>query len=215
MNAPVSIGGISAPDSAFTRKAAALVEQVHNRDMLHHVHRSWWFADFLGRKRGLKYDREVVYLAAIMHDLGLSQAYMADKRFEVDGADAARALLREDHFPEAKAQAVWDAIAFHSSIGIAEYKEPEIALVHMGSHLDVLGFYYDEVTPKLIDDTLALYPRVGFPAAFQAALAEVVRKKPILAAGTGLVDIGHRHVPGFALPNGCDLLDNTVFEHRH
>ena len=73
----------------------------------------------------------------------------------------------------------------------------------------------DEVTPQLIDDTLALYPRIGFPAAFQAALAEVVRKKPILAAGTGLVDIGHRHVPGFALPNGCDLLDNTVFEHRH
>ena len=51
MNAPVSIGGISAPDSAFTRKAAALVEQVHNKAMLNHVHRSWWFADFLGRKR--------------------------------------------------------------------------------------------------------------------------------------------------------------------
>jgi hypothetical protein len=215
MNAPITRAGITAPDTTYTRKAADLVARAHNQAMLNHVHRSWWFADFLGRKRGLKYDREVVYLAAIMHDLGLTEAYAADKRFEVDGADAARGILLADGYAEARAQTVWDAIAFHSSIGIAEYKEPEIALVHMGSHLDVLGFHYDELTPELIDDTLQLYPRVGFPAAFQAALAEVVRKKPMLAAGTGLVDIGHRHVPGFALPDGCDLLDNTVFETRH
>lgn len=215
MSTPITLAGIQAPDTAHTRKAAGLVAQVHNREMLNHVHRSWWFAEFLGRKRGLTYDREIVYLAAIMHDLGLTEAYTADKRFEVDGADAARGVLLADGFAEKRAQTVWDAIAFHSSIGIAEYKEPEIALVHMGSHLDVLGFYYDEVTPQLIDDTLQLYPRLGFAAAFQAALAEVVRKKPMLAAGTGLVDIGHRHVPGFALPNGCDLLENTVFETRH
>ncbi|UPG88072.1 HD domain-containing protein [Luteibacter aegosomaticola] len=215
MNVPITLAGITAPDSAHTRKAADLVARVHNREMLNHVHRSWWFAEFLGRKRGLKYDREVVYLAAIMHDLGLTEAYAADKRFEVDGADAARGILLADGYAETRAQTVWDAIALHSSIGIAGYKEPEIALVHMGSHLDVLGFHYDELTPQVIDDTLQLYPRVGFPAAFQAALAEVVRKKPMLAAGTGLVDIGHRHVPGFTLPNGCDLLENTVFETRH
>lgn len=215
MQAPVTIAGISAPDSALARNAANLVARVHNREMLNHVHRSWWFAEFLGRKRGLTYDRELVYLAAILHDLGLTEAHAADKRFEVDGADAARRLLIAGGYDERKAQTVWDAIAFHSSIGIAEYKEPEIALVHMGAHLDVLGFHYDEVTPQLIDDTLQLYPRDGFPAAFQAALAEVVRKKPLLAAGTGLVDIGHRHVPGFTLPNGCDLLENTVFETRH
>jgi hypothetical protein len=215
MNAPITLAGITAPDTAHTRKAADLVARVHNREMLNHVHRSWWFAEFLGRKRGLTYDREVVYLAAIMHDLGLTEAYAADKRFEVDGADAARGILLADGYAETRAQTVWDAIALHSSIGIAGYKEPEIALVHMGSHLDVLGFHYDELTPQVIDDTLQMYPRVGFPAAFQAALAEVVRKKPMLAAGTGLVDIGHRHVPGFTLPNGCDLLENTVFETRH
>jgi hypothetical protein len=215
MPTPITIAGIQAPDTAHTRKAAELVARVHDRDMLNHVHRSWWFAEFLGRKRGLKYDREIVYLAAVMHDLGLTEAYTADKRFEVDGADAARGILLADGFTEERAQTVWDAIALHSSIGIAEYKAPEIALVHMGSHLDVLGFYYDEVTPDLIDDTLQLYPRLGFAAAFQAALAEVVRKKPMLAAGTGLVDIGRRHVPGFTLPNGCDLLENTVFETRH
>jgi hypothetical protein len=180
--------------------------------MLHHVHRTWWFAEAIGRKRGLAYDREVVYLASLMHDLGLTEAHMTDQRFEVDGANAARSMLRSERFAEDRAQTVWDAIALHSAIGIAEYKEPEIALVHMGAHLDVLGMFIDEVTPELIDDTLQLYPRVGFSAAFQAALAGSVRRNPIRAAGTGLVDIGHRHVHGFALPNGCDLLDSAPLE---
>jgi hypothetical protein len=124
-------------------------------------------------------------------------------------------MLRGENYPEARAQTVWDAIALHSAIGIAEYKEPEIALVHMGAHLDVLGMFIDDVSPELIDDTLQMYPRVGFSAAFQAALAESVRRNPIRAAGTGLVDIGHRHVHGFNLPNGCDLLDNAVLETWH
>ncbi|QWT22185.1 HD domain-containing protein [Bacillus sp. NP157] len=212
MSSPITLAGITAPDSAYTRKAAALVAQVHDKAMLNHVQRSWWFADAIGRKRGMAFDREVVYLAAILHDLGLTEAYMTDQRFEVDGANAARALLLGDAYPEGKAQQVWDAIALHSAIGVAEYMGPEIALVHMGSHLDVLGMFVDDVSPAIIDDTLQLYPRLGFSAAFQAALAESVRRNPIRAAGTGLVDIGHRHVHGFALPNGCDLLDHSLLE---
>lgn len=210
--APITLAGVTAPDSAFTRKAAALVQRVHNPAMLNHVHRSWWFAEFLGKQRGLTYDREVVYLSAVLHDLGLTEDFGADKRFEVDGADAARRLLLADGYDDTKAQTVWDAIALHSAIGIAQYKAPEIALVHMGAHLDVLGMWYDELPTQLIDDTLALYPRLGFKKAFQEALAEVTRKKPILAAGTGQVDIGHRHIPGFHLPNGCDLIDGAPFD---
>lgn len=64
MSTIVTIGGISAPDSDFTRQASSLVERVHSDALMNHVHRTWWFAEFLGRKRGLKYDREVVYLAS-------------------------------------------------------------------------------------------------------------------------------------------------------
>jgi len=215
MNKIISLSGVSAPDSAFTRKASALVARVHNKEMLHHVHRSWWFADAIGRKRGLSYDRELVYLAALMHDLGLTEDYMTDQRFEVDGANAARSILLSDKYADDKAQLVWDAIALHSAIGVAEHMTPEIALVHMGAHLDVLGLFMDELTPAVIDDVLQLYPRSGFSAAFQEALAGSVRRNPIRAAGTGLVDIGHRHVTNFRLPNGCDLLDNCALEHWH
>ena len=212
MDTRITLAGISAPDSEFARKAAAVVEKVHNKAMLHHVHRTWWFAEFLGKKRGLKYDREAVYLASLLHDLGLTETFAAEQRFEVDGADAASRLLVADGYPEIKAQLVWDAVALHSSAGIADRKAPEIALVFMGAHVDVMGLFIDEITPSFIDDTLALYPRVGFKSAFQAALAEIARKKPQTTVGTGVADIGRRHVHGFRIPDVCDLLDNAPFD---
>jgi len=65
----------------------------------------------LGRKRGMKYDREVVYFASLMHDLGFTKEYCADQRFEVDGADAAKKFLVEHGYSQAKAELVWDGIA--------------------------------------------------------------------------------------------------------
>lgn len=212
MSTPVIIGGVSVPESEVVRKAASLVERVHSKQLMHHVHRSWWFAELLGTKRGLRYDREVVYLAALLHDLGLTAEFSADQRFEVDGADAARHFLLTNNYSTSKAELVWDAIALHSSGGIADRKQPEIALVYMGAHVDVFGLRLEEITPSFVDDVLALYPRIGFKAAFAAALAEVVRKKPRTAPGTGLVDIGRRHVHGFDPPDVCDLIDNAPFE---
>ena len=60
--------------------------------------------------------------------------------------------------------------------------------------------------------TIALYPRLGFKKAFTEALAEVARKKPHTAIGTGLADIGRRLVPGLDIPNVCDILLGAPFE---
>lgn len=212
MSIPVTIGGLTAPDSGLSRTGASLAESVHSKSMLHHVHRTWWFAEFLGHRRQLKYDREVVYLASVLHDLGLTKEFAADQRFEVDGANAASRILRGQGYADAKADLVWQAIALHSSGGIAGLMAPEIALVHMGAHVDVMGLHYEEVTPAFVDDVLQAYPRLGFKAAFQEALAEVARKKPHTAIGTGLADIGHRHVDGFCIPDVCDLLDGAPFD---
>jgi HD domain len=212
MSTSVTIGGIIAPDSDLARKAAALAEQAHSEVLLNHVHRTWWFAEFLGRKREMKYDRELLYIASLLHDLGLSASHAADKRFEVDGADAASRFLLANDYPKSKAEIVWDAIALHALADIADRRQPEVALVHFGAHVDVMGLRMEEIPPSLIDDTLALYPRIGMKAAFTGALAEVARKKPHTAIGTGLADIGRRLVHGLEIPNVCDIIFAAPFE---
>lgn len=212
MNAPVVIGGVATPDSELARKATSLAEGAMSSPLLSHVRRTWWFAEFLGRRRGMTYDRELLYLASVLHDLGLSRAYAADKRFEVDGADAASRFLREEGYAAEKTRIVWDAIALHSSADIADRREPEVALVHFGAHVDVMGLRLDEIAPALVEETLDRYPRHGFKRAFTEALAEVARAKPHTAIGTGLADIGRRLDEGIEIPNVCDLILDAPFE---
>ena len=210
--APTVIRGTSAPDSPLAREAATLVRNVHSPALANHLHRTWWFADAIGQQQGLTYDREVVYLAALLHDLGLVDKYIAEGRFEVDGADAASRFLLENDYPAAKADLVWQAIALHSNFGVADHMGPEIALICLGAHADVLGLRVDEISPEIVEAVVEQYPRLGLKTSFQEALAEVVRRKPHTALGTGLVDIGNRHVHGFAPANVCDLIDAAPFD---
>ncbi|GJI86850.1 hypothetical protein RugamoR1_00130 [Rugamonas sp. R1(2021)] len=166
----------------------------------------------MGRARGLKYDRELLYLSALLHDLGFTKEYSADQRFEVDGANAASRFLVENGYSQEKANLVWDAIALHSSIGIVEYRQPEVVLTSAGAVADAFGLRLQEITPELVDDVIQLYPRIGMKEAFTQALAEVARKKPHLCMGTGLADIGRRHVHGFECGNLCDAIAHAPFE---
>jgi len=61
--------------------------------------------------------------------------------------------------------------------------------MHFGAHVDVLGLRMDDISPQLIDDTLALYPRLGFKVAFTQAQAEVASRKPHNAIETGLATL--------------------------
>lgn len=69
----------------------------------------------------------------------------------------------------------------------------------------------EEISPQLVDDVVALYPQLGFKKAFAEALAEIARKKPYTAIGTGLADIGRRLIPGLEIPNVCDLILGAPF----
>jgi hypothetical protein len=124
---------------------------------------------------------------------------------------AAGKFLRAHDYPKVKTDIVWEAIALHSAADIADRREPEVAVVHFGAFVDVMGARIEEISPQLIEDTIARYPRLGFKKAFMEALAEVARKKPYTAIGTGLADVGRPLVPGLDIPNVCDIILGAPF----
>ena len=157
------LSGIKIPDSKIAREAAELVRQ-HETEMLYnHSVRVFVFGAMKGVRQNLKFDSELLYVAALFHDLGLVDAYHTDKkRFEVDGADAAREFLRSHGIPAPKADLVWEAIALHTTPGIPQYMRPEIALTNAGVLVDVVGIGYDEYTPEQRDQVIAAFPRGDF-----------------------------------------------------
>jgi hypothetical protein len=203
------IAGIKAPDSKLAIEATELARSASAPVVFNHVMRSWLFAEIIGHARGIKYDRELVYVGAILHDLGLTDRFAGPERFEVDGANAARDLMRAHGAAEDRTWLVWDAIALHSAPSIAGNKQPEVAVVHFGISVDVIGFGIEEISRASIDAITAAFPRLHFKRDFTKTLAAVAARKPHQAFGNFLADVGERHVKGFARPNFCDLMESV------
>src|SRR5262249_41088548 len=97
----------SAPDSSLCRRATELVADLSPPFLFNHCVRTFLFGEALGNQDGLKYDRELLYLSALLHDLGLTDSIArGGQRFEVEGADRARAFVAEHGLPEDKADIV-------------------------------------------------------------------------------------------------------------
>ena len=167
------------PDSALAKQATELVREISDDLLLNHCYRTYLFGCILGHQDGLKFDREVFYLASIMHDIGLSEKHARDPgSFEYVGAREAHRFCTSHHYDPGKAALVHDAIAMHTAIGIAHQKDPEIALVHYGAGVDVIGIRYDEIPPNTLHEILEQYPRMDFKELFTALLQDQADLKP-------------------------------------
>jgi hypothetical protein len=201
----------SIPDSEICKKATQLVTEVSPTSLCNHCIRTFLFGDLLGIRDGLKCDRELLYLGAIMHDLGLTERFDAEQRFEVNGADAARAFVLEHGLSDEKAEIVWDAIALHTSIGIAVRKQPEIALVHLGASADLIGMRISDITPETVEQIVDAYPRLSFNQQITQLMVSQVKRKPQTAIFTWLTEVGRCCIHGFAPPSWNDMLNSSPF----
>jgi HD superfamily phosphodiesterase len=88
------IAGVKIPDSTSAREAAELVHQYENEMLFNHSVRVYVFGAIKGIRQKLEFDPELLYVAALFHDLGLvNHFHTQTKLFEVDGAAAAREFL--------------------------------------------------------------------------------------------------------------------------
>src|SRR5246127_237927 len=179
------VSGISIPDSKIAREAAELVRQHETEMLFNYSARVFVFGAIKGVRQKMKFDSELLYVAALFHDLGLVDAYHTEtKRFEVDGADAAREFLRSHGIPEAKGDLVWEAIALHTTPGIPQFMRPEIALTNAGVLVDVVGVGYHEYTLEQREGVLAAFPRGEFKNEFIEVQTCSALKKPQTTFGT-------------------------------
>ncbi|MEU8382257.1 HD domain-containing protein [Streptosporangium sp. NPDC048865] len=190
--------GISVPDSALAREATALVRDSASELIYDHSRRVYFFGALQGRDRNLGFDPELLYVAAMFHDLGLGEPFHGSgRRFEVDSADEARRFLQKHQVPEDGVRRVWTAIALHTTPGIPEFMEPEVALVTAGVEYDVLGIGYHDVSEADRAAIVALHPRPDFKRRILGAFTEGIRHKPETTFGNVKADVLAHYVPGF------------------
>ena len=201
------IAGIPVPDSTIAREATEFVQDTSTQLLFDHSRRVFLWGSLLGQERGLKFDPELLYVGAMFHDIGLVEGHRStSERFEIDGANAARAFLQRHGAPESQITAVWDAIALHTTPEIPRYKRPEVWLVTLGVECDVLGLRTEELTAQQRAQVIAAHPRSGFKTGIVNAFYEGMRDRPDTAFGTMNTDILEAKLPGYVRPNFCDFI---------
>src|ERR1043165_6407957 len=125
----VKVNGISVPDSKMARDGTELVRDIATPLLFNHSSRVYCFAALAAERQCVSFDAELLYVASMFHDMGLTARYNSPTdRFEVDGANAAREFLRQHGIDEQEIDTVWTAVALHTTPGIPQYMRPVIAL---------------------------------------------------------------------------------------
>src|ERR1700754_4888115 len=204
------VAGIVIPDTPLMREITEYIRDTEDDLLFNHSRRVFLFGALQGHRRGLQADPELLYAGAMFHDIGLTQGYRTSMfRFEVDGANAARDFLLERGVDEAAARKVWLSIALHTTPGVPEFLDPEIALVTAGVETDVLGIGRDDLSEEALVAVTAAHPRPDFKRRILQAFTDGNVHRPQSTFGNVNGDVLAHYDPTFVRDDFVEIiLDN-------
>lgn len=172
------------PDNPLARKALVLVTSTESASIANHSVRSYLFGMMLASHRGVEIgrdlDRQLLFLACVLHDIGLTPDGDREQRFEVDGADLAAEFLTAQGLPAAEVDGVWEAIALHTSPGIAERRGALALFTRSGIGID-FGRDSECVSDEQAAAVHAAYPRLAMATSLADAITAQAKGRPAKA----------------------------------
>jgi len=207
----MKLAGIELVDTALVREAMDLAKSASEPFLYSHIMRSWLFATVLVENTRSTVNPELLAVATLLHDLGLTERFAADARFEVDGANAAKSFLQQRGVPEEQIRLVWDAIVLHSTGSIALHKEPIVAVTFEAIQADAIGWSLDRIPGNQLQAILTEFPRMEMKKKITACFCRQAREKPGTTYDNTLRDFGLRFVEGYTAPSGPELIANAPF----
>ncbi|MEV0282198.1 HD domain-containing protein [Streptomyces sp. NPDC050610] len=177
---------IALPGSPLADAVVNLIQPVESPSVFNHSIRTYLFARLVAARLDLAagddYDDDLLFAACAMHDLGVASDSPHQQRFEVEGADRAAAFLIDHGSSAADADQVWQAIALHTSTGIAERRGTLCVLVREGVALDFGGpmgsDHVAAVTDGQADAVHTAYPRLDMIGSLTDAIVAQAAKNP-------------------------------------
>lgn len=205
-----TIAGIQIPDSSMATAATELVRDACDDVVFHHSRRVFLWASLRAHRDGLRVDPELLYVAAMFHDLGLTDSFGTEhQRFEIDGADEARRFLTSNGISTQDAQLVWTAVALHTTPEIPLHMDPVVALLTRGVELDVLGIGYDLVSSQERAAVVAAHPRPDFKNQILRAFTAGLKDRPETTFGNVKADVLQHYLPGFERGDFVETILNS------
>lgn len=174
MSEPAATGGLDGP---LTVAALEILRPLLLEPVLHHSLRTAALAAAEAKVRGWDVDPDDLLVAGLFHDSGTAADDSAE-RFEVTGADRAVAFARTIGRGEESCQAIWDAVALHTSPGIAERHRPLTRALRAGVLTDFGSPELSTRHRELRDELELRYPRDDIERVLAAAVVRAALTTP-------------------------------------
>jgi HD domain-containing protein len=184
-DSPRDVAGITIPRTPLALKAESYVRSVEPDFLFNHSVRTYLFGALWLKARGIAFDPETAYVAALSHDLGLVPAMASPNgSFEIDGANKAEEFVKANGGSAEQARIVWNAVVTHDMGGAYQkHQTSEALLLGAGAGTDVDGYDPKLLPPNIVQAVLAAYPRLQFKKRFTAAAIDHCRRKPTVQIG--------------------------------
>ena len=205
---PRAVCGIGLPQGALARDAYEVARVLLPGVLCGHAQRAFIFAALRARRADVTCNTERLYVASMFINVGLNETYRdSQRRYEVDSADAARQFLTHHGVRARPAAEVWQAVALHTSQGIADYASSLAALLAAGVRTDLFGEDMGALARETEAEILQTYPRGDrFKEQFIHAVGRGVAHRPKSTFGTVSADVLERLDPDYRRINYCGLI---------
>lgn len=193
------------PRTAAAALALEVAATFSSPALLNHCQRSFVFAVSLGEIKNLPVETEVLYVAAMLHDLGLEPEFdNAKLAFEVAGGHVAWVFAAGAGWPAERRTRVGEIIVAHMR-DTDPAIDPEGYLLAAATALDIVGEGFGNWPRELLAETVSIFPRLDLTEQFTACFADQADRKPQTAAAAsvrnGLAERMRRNPLDRPLPN--------------
>lgn len=160
---------LQVPDSRLAKQALEHCCDLSSSDLVGHCQRAYMWGGLLAQYDGRKVDAEELYVASMLHDLGLTDAYGSNPEiacFAVEGTEAAEAFLKSVAVPDPVRRKITEAVCLHLNDAVPyEIHGLEAHYLHAGTMFDVIGGpRFRQIPREARNQVLACYPRGGMKA---------------------------------------------------
>ncbi|MFI7669475.1 HD domain-containing protein [Nocardia sp. NPDC049526] len=204
----IGLDDVVIPDTAASSAALEVASAYHSAALLSHSRRVYVWAAAYGEQRGIQYDAELLFAAAMLHDISLVPEFDNHTlSFEEAGGHVARVFAAGAGWPSARRERLGEVIVRHMWPDVDVADDPEGHLLWRATALDIVGKNIDDFSPAFCAEVLEQYPRLGlaheFLACFQAQADRKTGSSAARAMQSGLatrmaanpLDAGSEHTP--------------------
>ncbi|MFE7135546.1 HD domain-containing protein [Streptomyces sp. NPDC057638] len=177
------VAGVRAPSGRAVEAARLVCAEYADKALYQHSLRSYFYGAAWADARGLDFDRELLHVAALLHDLGLTAPFDSHTLpFEEAGGHVARVFTAGLGWPAERRDRAAELIVLHMRDAVAPETDLESRLLQVGTSADVSGAGLDAFDPAFVEALAAACPREGFAEGFLGLFRDQARRKPGCAA---------------------------------